>query len=217
MNVSKSTKIILILFFTLLVLSVLYLVYKYYSSSKIEISESGNLLSFQGTVKKGKNVDGIKDYCPNELYIVLDKEVYQLKTDTKTNNTASVLYSNLRNSQVKISGKKQLVPVNCANEKSCDCDQGLLVKEVKVTKHANDNWPIFTGTIFCLEPNTTQETTVPCARGLITDDGKGYFLRDISRSRLNIGDRITLSGELEGLTTNSLFKSEGIINVFEIK
>lgn len=212
---TKITKIIVFSLLFILTLSVIYLGIKYYNASKI----TPNILNLDlsGVIKKGKDIPFVKDYCPNELYIITKDKTYQLRTPDNFNEKPTVAYAKYRDLEVKLTAKFQDVLANCGTQKNCGCDQFILVEKIKETNNDNRNLTEFKGKITCLPLLDGQNTETDCALGFLNSDGKYYILEDIADQYIKEGSNLSLSGEISSQKVVTKYKIDGMINVVEVK
>lgn len=225
---TKSIKIIVLGILITLFGFTAYLGYKYYTQTNgqtksITPEDLGKLqeITIKGVVKKGKDLELQKSYCPDQLYILVDKgntyiggdQVFQLRTPDSLKVGATYEYAKYRESKVKITATYQNLAANCTGtQKDCSCDRFILVKDIEKLGNSFSTFPIFSGVISCL-PDTADED---CILAFLDDGGNYYILKNIADDLIVEGAELSFTGELAE-TPNSGDGVEGIIDVVEVK
>ena len=218
MNLTKLTKILLIFIFSFLILGCIYLGYKFLKSRNSSIPGAVRELKLSGVIKKGKDISPQKDYCLEELYLVTDTKTYQLRTPDDEIEKPSVLYAKYRNSTATVNATFQDVKPNCNElQKDCGCDQFILVKKIKELEKDKSLFKTISGVITCLPLKNGQDPTEMCALGFKADDGKYYMLKNITDDKIFEQSKLTITGEVEEVRIESLYKIDAFINVVGAK
>jgi len=220
----KLFKIITIGAIILLITILAGLSFQYYKQSKLLQESSNNLngpkkieLNLKGIVKKGKDIDPQKSYCPNGIYIVTTDKTYQLRTPDDLNEKASTAYAMYRDAEVALTAKFQDISPNCGSVKNCGCDEFVLVEKIEKTKDTPSSFNSYNGRIVCLPLVEGNVNSANCALGLATDDGKYYILEDVPDSLIVEGNDVKITGELVKEKTATKYRIDGVINVVEVK
>ena len=201
-----------------------YLGYKHYGQTKTITPENigkPQEITVKGVVKKGKDLELQKSYCPDQLYILVDKgnayigggQVFQLRTPDNLKVAAPTEYAKYRESVVKITGTYQNLAPNCSGiNKDCSCDPFILVKDIEKPGSSFSTSPIFSGVISCL-PDTADED---CILDFLDDSGNFYALRNIADDLIVKGTTLSFTGELTP-TPNTGDGVEGVVDVIEVR